>query len=77
LVFGGWRGARGERLYGVMSSPVSQSSRELALRMVLGASPESSGLVLVEGSRPDRGGLGLGLIAGAEVTRRWVTSVCR
>jgi macrolide transport system ATP-binding/permease protein len=57
-------------LYGVMASTVSQSSRELALRMALGASARDLlGLVLSKGLALTAGGLGLGLIAALQVTR--------
>jgi predicted permease len=57
-------------LYGVMAATVSQSSRELALRMALGASARDLlGLVLSKGLALTAGGLVLGSIAALQVTR--------
>jgi ABC-type antimicrobial peptide transport system permease subunit len=57
-------------LYGVMASTVSQSSRELALRMALGAgAPDLLRLVLMKGLALTAGGVVLGLAAALQVTR--------
>jgi predicted permease len=57
-------------LYGVMAATVSQSSRELALRMALGAgASDLLRLVLSKGFALMAGGLVLGFIAALEVTR--------
>ena len=57
-------------LYGVMASTVSQSSRELALRMALGAgASDLLGLVLWKGLALTAGGVVLGLVAAVQVTR--------
>ena len=57
-------------LYGVMASTVSQSSRELALRMALGAgAADLLGLVLSKGLALTAGGIGLGLVAALQATR--------
>ena len=57
-------------LYGVMASTVSQSSRELALRMALGAgASDLLRLVLSKGLALTAGGLVLGLVAALQVTR--------
>ncbi|HEX3646405.1 MAG TPA: ABC transporter permease [Vicinamibacterales bacterium] len=57
-------------LYGVMAATVSQSSRELALRMALGASASDLlGLVLSKGLVLTAGGLVLGFIAALQATR--------
>ena len=57
-------------LYGVMAATVSQSSRELALRMALGArASDLLGLVLSKGLVLTAGGLVLGFIAALQATR--------
>jgi macrolide transport system ATP-binding/permease protein len=57
-------------LYGVMASTVSQSSRELALRMALGAgASDLLRLVLTKGLALTAGGVVLGLIAALQLTR--------
>jgi macrolide transport system ATP-binding/permease protein len=57
-------------LYGVMAATVSQSSRELALRMALGArASDLLGLVLSKGLALTAGGLVLGSIAALQATR--------
>jgi macrolide transport system ATP-binding/permease protein len=57
-------------LYGVMASTVSQNSRELALRMALGAdAPDLLRLVLAKGLALTAGGVALGLIAALQGTR--------
>jgi ABC-type antimicrobial peptide transport system permease subunit len=57
-------------LYGVMAATVSQSSRELALRMALGASgSDLLALVLSKGLALTAGGIVLGLIAALQATR--------
>jgi predicted permease len=57
-------------LYGVMSYAVSQSSRELALRMALGAQPSDvSRLVLSHGVMLTLGGALLGTVAALSLTR--------
>jgi ABC-type antimicrobial peptide transport system permease subunit len=57
-------------LYGVMSSTVSQSSRELALRLALGAgAPDLLRLVLARGLALTAGGVILGAVAALELTR--------
>jgi macrolide transport system ATP-binding/permease protein len=57
-------------LYGVMASLVSQSSRELALRMALGAgTSDLLGLVLSKGLALTAGGLVIGLVAALQSTR--------
>jgi putative ABC transport system permease protein len=57
-------------LYGVMASTVSQSSRELALRMALGAgASDLLRLVLSKGLALTAVGFGLGLIAALQATR--------
>ena len=57
-------------LYGVMSYAVSQSSRELALRMALGAQPSDvSRLVLSHGVMLTQGGALLGTVAALSLTR--------
>ena len=57
-------------LYGVMASTVSQSSRELALRMALGAgASDLLGLVLSQGLALTAGGVVVGLVAALQVTR--------
>jgi predicted permease len=57
-------------LYGVMASTVSQSSRELALRMALGArASDLLTLVLAKGLALTAGGLAQGLVAASQLTR--------
>jgi macrolide transport system ATP-binding/permease protein len=57
-------------LYGVMASTVSQSSRELALRMALGAgASDLLRLVLTNGLALTAGGVALGLVAALQLTR--------
>jgi putative ABC transport system permease protein len=57
-------------LYGVMSSSVSQSSRELALRMALGAdTSDLLRLVMSRGLALTAGGVVIGAAAALEVTR--------
>ena len=57
-------------LYGVMAATVSQSTRELALRMALGAgAPAVLRLVLVKGLALTAAGVALGLVAAFELTR--------
>jgi predicted permease len=57
-------------LYGVMAATVSQSTRELALRMALGASASDLlRLVLSKGLVLTAGGLALGLVAALQATR--------
>src|SRR2546425_49732 len=57
-------------LYGVMASTVSQSSRELALRMALGAgASDLLRLVLSKSLALTVGGLVLGLVVALQVTR--------
>jgi predicted permease len=57
-------------LYGVMASTVSQSTRELALRMALGAgAPDVLQLVLSKGLLLTVGGVALGVVAALEATR--------
>jgi len=57
-------------LYGVMASTVSQSTRELALRMALGASASDLlRLVMSRGIALTAGGVALGLAAALELTR--------
>jgi predicted permease len=57
-------------LYGVMSHAVSQSSRELGLRMALGAgAPDLLRLVLSRGFRLTAGGIALGVAAALALTR--------
>ena len=57
-------------LYGVMASTVSQSSRELALRMALGAgASDLLGLVLSQGLALTASGVVVGLVAALQVTR--------
>src|SRR5207248_2303750 len=57
-------------LYGVMASTVSQSTRELALRMALGAgASDLLRLVVVKGLALTAGGVALGLVAAFELTR--------
>jgi predicted permease len=57
-------------LYGVMSSTVSQSTRELALRMALGASTRDLlRLVMSKGLALTAGGVVLGAAAALELTR--------
>jgi macrolide transport system ATP-binding/permease protein len=57
-------------LYGVMASTVSQNSRELALRMALGAGvPDLLRLVLSKGLALTASGLVLGLVVALQVTR--------
>jgi ABC-type antimicrobial peptide transport system permease subunit len=57
-------------LYGVMSSTVSQSARELALRMALGASGRDLlRLVMSKGLALTAGGVVLGAAAALELTR--------
>jgi predicted permease len=57
-------------LYGVMASTVSQSTRELALRMALGAGPSDLlKLVLSKGLLLTAGGVTLGVVAALEATR--------
>ncbi len=57
-------------LYGVMASTVSQNSRELALRMALGAdASQLLSLVLVKGLTLTAGGVVLGLIVALPGTR--------
>ena len=57
-------------LYGVMASTVSQSSRELALRMALGAgASDLLGFVLSKGLALTAGGIVLGLVAALQATR--------
>jgi ABC-type antimicrobial peptide transport system permease subunit len=58
-------------LYGVVASTVAQSTRELALRMALGASaPDLLRLVLSKGLALTAGGVGLGATAALEASRR-------
>jgi ABC-type antimicrobial peptide transport system permease subunit len=57
-------------LYGVMASTVSQSSRELALRMALGAgASDLLSLVLSRGLVLTAGGIVVGLVAALQLTR--------
>jgi predicted permease len=57
-------------LYGVMASTVSQSTRELALRMALGAgTADLLRLVLSKGLVLTAGGVALGLLAALQATR--------
>jgi macrolide transport system ATP-binding/permease protein len=57
-------------LYGVMASTVSQSTRELALRIALGAGrPDLLRLVMFKGLALTAGGVILGLVAAFELTR--------
>lgn len=57
-------------LYGVMAATVSQSTRELALRMALGAgASDLLRLVLSKGLALTAGGIVLGLVAALQVTR--------
>ena len=57
-------------LYGVMASTVSQSSRELALRMALGArASDLLRLVLTKGLALTAGGVILGVVAALQLTR--------
>jgi predicted permease len=57
-------------LYGVMASTVSQSTRELALRMALGAgTSDLLRLVMFKGLALTAGGVMLGLVAAFELTR--------
>lgn len=57
-------------LYGVMAATVSQSTRELALRMALGANASDLlRLVLSKGLALTAGGIVLGLVAALQVTR--------
>ena len=57
-------------LYGVMSYTVSQRSRELGVRLALGADTrEVLGLVLVQGLRLTLVGVAIGLVAASAVTR--------
>jgi predicted permease len=57
-------------LYGVMASTVSQSSRELALRMALGAgASDLLRLVLMKGLALTAGGIVIGLAAALQLTR--------
>jgi macrolide transport system ATP-binding/permease protein len=57
-------------LYGVMSYTVSQSTRELGLRMALGAgAPHLLRLVMSQGMALTAGGLALGVLASLGLTR--------
>jgi len=57
-------------LYGVMAATVSQNTRELALRMALGAGPiDLLRLVMVRGVALTIGGVALGFVAAFELTR--------
>jgi len=57
-------------LYGVMSYAVSQSTRELGLRMALGAgAPDLLRLVLARGLALTAGGIALGAVAALGLTR--------
>lgn len=61
-------------LYGVMAATVSQSTRELALRMALGAgAADLLRLVLSKGLALTAGGVVLGAAAALQVTRCWGT----
>lgn len=57
-------------LYGVMASTVSQRSRELSLRIALGAdASDVLGIVLSKGVALTAGGVVLGFVAALQVTR--------
>jgi macrolide transport system ATP-binding/permease protein len=70
-VFGGLAlSLAGVGLYGVMSYAVSQSRRELGLRMALGAgAPDLLRLVMSQGLKLTAGGLALGAAASLGLTR--------
>ncbi|MEM9408404.1 MAG: FtsX-like permease family protein, partial [Acidobacteriota bacterium] len=62
-------------LYGVVSYLVSRRTREIAIRMAVGArATEVTRQFLVQGLRPVAAGLGLGLVA-AVATSRFLSSL--
>ena len=57
-------------IYGVLAYFVSQRSRELGIRLALGARPRALfGLVVTQGMKPVVAGIGVGLVASVAVTR--------
>lgn len=57
-------------IYGVISYVVSQQTREIGLRMALGAqASDVMGMVLREGARMTLAGVGIGFIAAFGLTR--------
>ena len=64
----------GVGLYGVMSYAVAQSTRELGLRMALGAgASDLLGLVISRGLRLTAGGVLFGIVAALACPRRDVS----
>ena len=60
----------GAGVYGTVSQSVTQRTREIGLRMALGASPVAvQGLVFLQGLRPAAIGIAIGTLTAAGMTR--------